>query len=213
VVTLVVLGDIHPGWRPCRFERELMGCRVVFEFPVCKLLDLLPKGGQEGSQAGERVSNLAVLAALAQIAALRTNRNPRHRLKERLLIFRQVLQDQAWKKKEIVDAFRLVSWMMKLPKPESLQFREIVSDWPEMKATLPLTDIEEIWLEEGIEKGRQEGHQEGIECGEWIGKVNLLETLLRQEPTSLAILKKETLRQLRARFHKLDKEYHKKHRD
>ena len=133
-------------------------------------------------------------------------------LKERLLLFRQVLQGQGWKKKEVQQAFRVVSWMMRLPRAESLQFRATVADWPEMKTTAPLTDIEEIWLEEGMEKGIEKGIAKGITSGEWMGKVQLLETLLGRTPTESVVLRRETVRQLQARFHKLEREYAKEHR-
>jgi hypothetical protein len=219
VVTLVVLADIDPGWQPCRYEKDFMGCRVAFEYPVCKLVDLL-----EGKMPKR---SLAALAAQAQIAALQTSHSSRERLALRLQMWRELL-GQGWQKEEILEAFRLLSWMMRLPRAEGLQFRRIVSDWPEMKTTAPMTDIEEIWLEEGIEKGiekgrqegrqegrmegRQEGLEKGIACGEWIGKVELLEGFLGKVPTPVAVLKNETLQQLKARFQKLEREYHKKHR-
>ncbi len=39
VVSLAVLGDDNPNWRPSRFERELWGCRLEFGFQIAKLLD------------------------------------------------------------------------------------------------------------------------------------------------------------------------------
>lgn len=215
VVTLVVLADLNPQWRPRSYEREIMGCRVAFEFPICKLLDLLPVLGKE--------RKLAALAVRAQIAGLETSGSPQRRLAKRLELCQQFL-GQGWNKKQIVEAFRLVAWMMRLPRVESLQFREVVSGWEKMKTTLPLTDLEEIWLEEGIEKGIEQGIEQGIERGiergiekgrqegEWIGKIELLEKLLGKTQTASVILKKETLKQLQSRFNKLEKEYDAKHR-
>ena len=39
VVSLAVLGDEQPTWRPHRFSYSLCGCTVGLEFPVVKLLD------------------------------------------------------------------------------------------------------------------------------------------------------------------------------
>ena len=39
VVSLAVLGDEQPSWRPDRFGYSLCGCTVGLEFPVVKLLD------------------------------------------------------------------------------------------------------------------------------------------------------------------------------
>jgi predicted transposase/invertase (TIGR01784 family) len=63
-----------------------------------------------------------------------------------------------------------------------------------------------------IEKGMQEGLEKGREEGEWIGKVQLLESLLGKASTAVGILQKESVKQLKARFARLEKEYHKKHR-
>ena len=39
VVSLAVLADGDPGWRPASFEVDALGCRHRLEFPVVKLLD------------------------------------------------------------------------------------------------------------------------------------------------------------------------------
>jgi hypothetical protein len=40
VVSLAILGDDQPDWRPYRFGYELLGCVVEFRFRTAKLLDL-----------------------------------------------------------------------------------------------------------------------------------------------------------------------------
>lgn len=211
VVTLAILADLDPSWRPCRYQKELLGCRVVFEFPVCKLLDLLP--------TMEKQRSLASLLVRSQIAALQTRGDAPARLKKRLELCAE-LRHAGWSRKEIIEGLRLVSWMMRLPKAESLKFREVVSHWPEMKLKLPLTDLDELYLDEvrqetyqkGRQQGRQEGHTEGMQCGEWIGKIELLEEMLGQKRTPLDELRKLTLRHLKARFAKLEKHYHRRFR-
>src|SRR5271156_889593 len=39
VASFAVLADEHPSWRPSRFERNVLGCKQVLEFPTAKLLD------------------------------------------------------------------------------------------------------------------------------------------------------------------------------
>jgi hypothetical protein len=43
VVSLAVLGDASPSWRPTRYEQSLWGCRVGSEFPVVKLRDYMAR--------------------------------------------------------------------------------------------------------------------------------------------------------------------------
>ena len=57
-------------------------------------------------------------------------------------------------------------------------------------------------------EGRQEGRQEG----EWIGKIELLEQMLGNQPTSKKLLEAAPLAKLKARFHKLEEEYHRRFR-
>ena len=112
--------------------------------------------------------SLPGLAAVAQIEALQTSTSPDKRLAARLILARKLV---SWglDRKQLSVALRLVSWMMKLPKPESLQFREKFLEFDTMNTTYPLTDLEEIlieehkeeWLNEGLEKGLQSGLKKG----------------------------------------------------
>ena len=74
VASFVILADHDPRWRPSFFEAELLGDRIRFDFPSCKLLDLLDK--LDGM--GESIRPVAVVI-LANWAAQET----RHHLDER----------------------------------------------------------------------------------------------------------------------------------
>ncbi len=41
VVSLAVLGDDNPEWRPKAFEEDMFGCKVEFTYPMVKLNDFL----------------------------------------------------------------------------------------------------------------------------------------------------------------------------
>lgn len=215
VVTLAILADLEPNWKPDCFEYQKLGCRVRFEFPVCKLLEVI-------DTLDEDHLSLPALAAIAQIEALRTSRVPDKRLAARLILVRRLLR-HGFDQSQIRAALRLISWMMKLPKKQSLQFREKFLALETMHATYPLTDIEELlieehkdeWLREGIEKGiekgiergRGEGREEGREEGEWIGKILLLEKLMGRRATPRSHFKGNTVSELKSKFCKLEKEY------
>jgi len=42
VISLAVLADEDPNWRPSSYNYQLGGCRVSLEFPIAKLLDYEP---------------------------------------------------------------------------------------------------------------------------------------------------------------------------
>ena len=152
VVTLVVLADLNPDWKPQAHEYQRLGCRLQFTFPVCKILEILP--------ALEGDIRLPALAAVAQIEALRTSSNPDLRLAARWRLTRRLLESGR-NRKQVVAAFRLLSWMMKLPEAQTLQLRTQFVEYEQMNSTAYITDIEELWLREGMEKGREEGLSQG----------------------------------------------------
>lgn len=202
VVTLVILADLNAGWKPQSFDYELLGCGLTFHFPVCKILEILPQLQQD--------DRLPALAGVAQIEALRTSSNPDKRLAARWRLTRRLMEG-GHSREEIIKAFRLLSWMMKLPETQTLQFRAQFVKYEEMNATTYMTDIEELWLREGMEKGREEGMEKGMEkgreIGEWIGKIILLEELMGQSPSARELLEKESLATLKKKFKTLDRQY------
>jgi len=67
VVSLAVLADERPGWRPQAFHSELWGCEIRFRFPIAKLLDY----GQQW-QTLEDSSNPFAIVVMAHLKALET---------------------------------------------------------------------------------------------------------------------------------------------
>lgn len=155
VVTLVVLADLDPTWKPVEYRYERLGCETMFRFPCCKLLEILPN--LEGDVS------FPALAARAQIEALRTSRHPDKRLAVRWRLTRS-LYECGYGQEEIREAFRLLAWMMRLPEPQLLTFRQELVAYEKAQAMLVLTDIEEYAMKEGHQKGRQEGRQEAIKA-------------------------------------------------
>ena len=198
IVTLAILADLQPDWKPQEYHHERLGCEVTFRFPVCKLLEKLPEL--------EKQTTLPALAAVAQIEALRTSANPDKRMAARWRLTRRLLESGKTRE-EVRTAFRLLAWMMKLPEPQTLQYRARFVEYENMNATAYMTDIEELWLREGIEKGREEGIEQGREAGEWIGKIVLLEQLMGRKPTSRKALENESIPSLKRKFKALEGQY------
>src|SRR5690348_16747691 len=57
----------------------------------------------------------------------------------------------------VLDLFRLVNWMMSLPKPLELLFRQEHHEWEEEKQMPFVTPSERLIREEGQAEGRAEG--------------------------------------------------------
>lgn len=193
VVSLAVLADLDPHWYPNRYQQELLGCSIDFRFPCCKLLERLPQFENDHS--------LPALAAKAQIAALRTASDMDHRVAARLRLTRR-LYEIGCTKAEVIEAYRLIAWMMKLPEPQRLIFkREILS--LENTMSMPyLSDIEEMAMEEGLQKGLEKGREEGLEEGLRRSLLELLRIRFQTVPSEISerIAATHDLEQLRQWF-------------
>ncbi len=82
VISLAILADDNPSWRPTRYEYSRWGFHTGTEFPIVKLLDYAPK-----YQELEADPNPFATVVLAHLKALETRRSPaeRHVWKVRLV--------------------------------------------------------------------------------------------------------------------------------
>lgn len=83
IVSVAVLGDDRPRWRPAEYASALWGCEVQFRFPTLKLLDYAERLGEL-----ERSRNPVAALIMAHLAAQRTRRDPEQRLAAKLTITR-----------------------------------------------------------------------------------------------------------------------------
>ena len=86
VVSLAVLGDESPNWRPSEFGYNELGCEVLLRFPIVKLLDY----GQLLSWL-ETHANPFALIVLTHLQAQATHDNPQERGEWKLRIAKGLL--------------------------------------------------------------------------------------------------------------------------
>ena len=109
VIGLAVLGDLNANWRPSVYEEETWGCRLRYEFLVCKLLDL------ETTPGGlEHDPDPAAIIIGAHLAAQRTSGNMSERQRLKWVLTRR-LYEQGYGRQEVLDLFRLLDWLLVLP--------------------------------------------------------------------------------------------------
>ena len=152
VVSLAVLADAYAEWRPGHYEEGLWGCHLVFKYPVCKLLDLgLDPMCLERSDNPVAVVIAAHLAAQATVGDLPA----RHGFKRALT---RRLYERGYERQEVLELFRLIDWLLVLPKELEVAFRRELMEYEQEKAMPYVTSIERL----GRQEGRQEGLQEGL---------------------------------------------------
>ncbi|MBI3469088.1 MAG: hypothetical protein HY000_39290 [Planctomycetes bacterium] len=159
VVSLAVLCDDQPQWRPDHFEYNVWGCSVGIRFLVAKLLDY-----QEDVAALERSANPFAAVVLAQLKALETRQAPPQRWQWKVRLIKG-LYERGLSAQQIRQLFRLIDWMLVLPEELEQSFREEIHRFEEERRMPYVTSVERLARQEGRQEGWQEGRQEGRQEG------------------------------------------------
>ena len=143
-----MLADERAQWRPYSYSEELWGCRVRFEYPICKLLDL---AGAEPDLNSSM--NPAAIVVSAHLAAQETRGDMELRKKFKWQITRRLYQ-RGWEKKDILELFRIVDWLLVLPDKLELEFDSEMIQF-EQESNMPhIMSFERL--------ARNAGRQEGV---------------------------------------------------
>ncbi|WP_448571876.1 hypothetical protein [Trichothermofontia sp.] len=76
VLSLAILGDTHPHWRPQAYRQEILDCRLEFHFPSVKLLDYCNRIAEL-----EASPNPFAIVVLAHLQSLTSKRNLQQRIR------------------------------------------------------------------------------------------------------------------------------------
>jgi hypothetical protein len=169
VVSLAVLGDEQPDWRPEGYEEGLCGCSVTFRFPIVKLVDYAHRPEElEGS------SNPFATVVLAHLRAQQTRGDAPSRLGWKLRLVR-MLYDRGRSAEQIRQLFRFIDWMMDLPQDLETAFTDQLHQLEQEKHMPYVTSVERLAHEKGMQQGMQQGMREGISRGLISGIRSVLE--------------------------------------
>ena len=157
VVSLAVLTDTAASFRPDRFRHRRWGCGIAFRFPMVKLLDYLATERWAELEASD---NVFALVVMAQIRAKVTDEAETLKGWKFRLIRR--MYERGYPPTRILEAFRLIDWMIRLPKALEADFRQELYAYEEQRRMPYVTTVEQA----GIEKGVQQGLQQGLQRGE-----------------------------------------------
>jgi hypothetical protein len=157
VVSIALLIDGSPNFRPDRFRIELFGCEVRFTFPVIKLLDFERPGLDDDD-------NPFAIITRVQLAKLKSEQDPDRRYNFRLDLTKKLYSGE-YSKERIVRLYRFIDYVLKLPKPEALRFKKEIELFEEARTMPYISSTERIAREEGLLQGMQQGIQKGITEG------------------------------------------------
>jgi hypothetical protein len=171
VLSLAVLADDNPDWRPNSYSRELWCSRVSLEFPMVKLLDY--QG--EGDVLSESTNPFAIIVA-AHLTNQQTRRNVNQRYDGKLKIAKSLYQ-KGYSRGDILELFRLIDWMINLPEMAEQEFKKEIQRFEEEKQVAYITSVERIARQEGISEGVIRKSQEVV--------IEVLELRFSELPSAL----------------------------
>jgi len=147
VVSLAILGDDRRTWYPQHFGYELAGCEMSFRFPIVKLLDYYDRWHEL-----EKSDNVFSIVVRTHLKGMETRKSPAERLRWKTDLFR-ALYEAEYRKKDILELFRFIDWVMALPKELERQFKDVVSKHEDGRKMKYITSIQRLGREEGLQLG------------------------------------------------------------
>jgi len=157
-ISVAVLADPVPHWKPSRFSSSELGCGVEFRFPACKLRDL---DLEPWLARGNPVARVIEAHRLAQA----TGGKPEERRRGKFRLVRNLLTS-GMPEGEIRQVLRLMHWLLALPPVEEIRFRQDLGRLQEEMGMPNLSTYDRlVWEEgqvEGLAKGRVSGLQEAL---------------------------------------------------
>jgi hypothetical protein len=172
IISLAVLADDNPHWRPSHFEFEELGCRHSFDFPIVKLLDYADQLAQL-----EASPNAFALVTAAHLRTSQTKHNAPARYAAKLALVRLLYQHD-WPRQRILDLFAVLDWMMRLPEALEQKLWQDIGEIEGEKQMRYITSVERIGMKRGWIEGNQIGLAEGKLEGKLEGETKLLVRLL-----------------------------------
>lgn len=180
VVTLAVLADTHPTWRPGGFGYDLWGCRVHLEFPAVKLLDY----NAQWNDLEQSLNPFAVIV-MTHLKTQATYRDAEGRLHWKLTLVK-MLYHRGYTREDVLELFRFIDWLMVLPEDIESSFTEALKQYEEDMKMPYVTSVERRGIQKGIQKGIQEGIQQGLLQSSRESIVEILEARFEIVPASIS---------------------------
>ena len=180
VVSLAILADDRPHWRPTSFSYEMWGCKVSLEFPTVKLLDY-----QQDWENLEQNPNPFAPIIAAHLKTQETRQKGAERLQWKLSVVKSLYR-RGYTQTEVRQLFRLIDWMMALPQNLEIEFRQELEHYEE-EMTMPyITSVERLAREEGLAEGLEQGLEQGILQTARRNTIYILENRFTEVPQELA---------------------------
>ena len=143
VVSLAVLTDESPGWRPASFGYQRWGFRLEMEFPMTKLLDY------NDAAALEHNPNPFAIVVMAHLKTLETRHTTRERFAWKWHLT-MALYNRGYKKQDVIHLFQFIDWIMTLPDELKNSFSQRIIDYEEDRKMRYVSTVEKYIIEKSM---------------------------------------------------------------
>jgi hypothetical protein len=150
IVSLAILGDERPNWRPDSFGYGRWGSSIQFTFPTIKLLDFT-------EEELEASPYLCAIIVQAHRAAQATRHDPTGRVTAKISLVRKLYR-RGLTREQILSLYHFIDWLLRLPKGLDIQTMAAIREIEEGQ-TMPYVTFAE---RHGIEQGELRGLLRGI---------------------------------------------------
>nr|WP_242518954.1 hypothetical protein [Halochromatium roseum] len=144
VASLAVLADTDQRFRPQQFSTALWDCRVDFRFPMVKRLDYAEPERWAELEASDNVFALVVMAQIR--AKVTDDAETLKGWKFRLI---RLMYERGYEQARILELFRLIDWMIRLPKALEADFRQTLYAYEEQQRMPYVTTVEQAGIQQG----------------------------------------------------------------
>lgn len=154
IVSLAILGDERPNWRPKGFGYGRWGSSIQFTFPAIKLLDFT-------EEELEASPYLCAIIVQAHRAAQATRHDPTGRVAAKIGLVRKLYR-RGLTREQILSLYHFIDWLLRLPKGLEDQTVRAIRAIEEEQDMTYVTSAERYGIEQGLAQGRTEGAIGGL---------------------------------------------------
>ena len=150
-VSLAILCDANPKWRPKQYSFSLPQTALNFEFGTVKLLDYKERWAELESSR-----NPFAWVVMAHLKMQETKQDKPSRKVWKLRLIRQ-LHESGYNKDDILNLFHFIDYLLHLPKALEAEFWQELKTYEEERKVPYITSVERI----GYDRGKISGFEEG----------------------------------------------------
>ena len=150
VASFALLCDESKTWKPEKYEYELLGCKILLEYPTAKLLEYRSKQNELSDK-----QNAFADITLAYLSAIDTKDSMQKRYEKKIILIKK-LYEKGYSDYKITEVFLFIDFLVSLP--EALEKKIIlkIHNLEEIKKVEYISSVERISRKQGMKEGISE---------------------------------------------------------